>query len=90
MPTPAAEQLDRVQRYLREQRRLPEALLKPLQDALGALNDVRGAHELLGSEKGRKAIAAGEVLGWMDRGAIIAVRRARKALARLARAKAYW
>ncbi len=33
LPTPAAEQLDRVQRYLREQRRLPEALLNPLRDA---------------------------------------------------------
>lgn len=33
LPTPAAEHLDRVQRYLREQRRLPEALLKPLRDA---------------------------------------------------------
>jgi hypothetical protein len=33
LPTPAAGQLDRVQRYLREQRRLPEALLKPLRDA---------------------------------------------------------
>lgn len=33
LPTPAAGQLDRVQRYLREQRRLPEALLKPLRNA---------------------------------------------------------
>ena len=33
LPTPAAAHLDRVQRYLREQRRLPEALLKPLLDA---------------------------------------------------------
>jgi hypothetical protein len=33
LPTPAAEQLNRVQRYLREQRRLPEPLLKPLRDA---------------------------------------------------------
>jgi hypothetical protein len=33
LPTPAAGQLDRVLRYLYEQRRLPEALLKPLRDA---------------------------------------------------------
>jgi hypothetical protein len=33
LPIPAAEQLDRVQRYLRKQRRLPEALLKALRDA---------------------------------------------------------
>jgi hypothetical protein len=33
LPMPAAEQLDRVQRYLREQRRLPEPLLQPLRDA---------------------------------------------------------
>jgi hypothetical protein len=33
LPIPAAGQLDRVQRYLREQRRLPEALLKPLRTA---------------------------------------------------------
>jgi hypothetical protein len=33
LPIPAVEQRDCVQRYLREQRRLPEALLKPLWDA---------------------------------------------------------
>jgi hypothetical protein len=41
LPIPAAEQLDRVQRYLREQRRLPEALLKPLRDAGGLYADRR-------------------------------------------------
>ena len=52
MPTPAAGQLDRVQRYLREQRRLPEALLKPLLDA-GRLYADRRANAvfvLLGNE----------------------------------------
>jgi len=52
LPTPAAEQLDRVQRYLREQRRLPEALLKPLRDA-GRLYADRRANAvfvLLGKE----------------------------------------
>jgi hypothetical protein len=52
LPTPAAGQLDRVQRYLREQRRLPEALLRPLVDA-GRLYADRRANAvfvLLGKE----------------------------------------
>jgi hypothetical protein len=53
LPTPAADQLDRVQRYLREQRRLPKALLKPLLDA-GRLYADRRANAvfvLLGKER---------------------------------------
>jgi hypothetical protein len=52
LPTPAAGQLDRVQRYLREQRRLPEALLKPLQDAgrLYADRHANAVFVLLGRE----------------------------------------
>lgn len=52
LPIPATGQLDRVQRYLREQRRLPEALLQPLHDA-GRLYADRRANAvfvLLGKE----------------------------------------
>ena len=52
LPTPAAEQRDRVQRYLREQRRLPEALLKPLRDTgrLYADHRANAVFVLLGKE----------------------------------------
>jgi len=52
LPTPAVEQLERVQRYLREQRRLPETLLKPLQDAghLYADRRANAVFVLLGKE----------------------------------------
>jgi hypothetical protein len=52
LPTPAAGQLDRVQRYLREQRRLPEALLRSLVDSGSLYADCRAnaVFMLLGRE----------------------------------------
>jgi hypothetical protein len=52
LPTPAAGQLDRVQRYLREQRRLPEALLRSLVDSGSLYADCRAnaVFVLLGKE----------------------------------------
>jgi hypothetical protein len=52
LPTPAAGQLDRVQRYLREQRRLPEALLRSLVDSGCLYADCRAnaVFVLLGKE----------------------------------------
>src|SRR5262249_25076631 len=44
--------------------------LKALQDDLGALNDVRTAHHLLGQLQRKRPVlasATGEVLGWRDR-----------------------
>jgi triphosphatase len=71
--------------------------LKPLQDGLGFLNDVRTAHDLVeelarhvnqgGSEIGR---AGGIVLGWHARGLTEREPKLRKHVRRLRRAKPFW
>lgn len=52
LPTPAPWLIDRIQRYLREQRRLPESLLKPLRGAglLYADHHANAVFLLLGKE----------------------------------------
>ena len=69
-------------------------LLKPAQDGLGVLNDVRSAHELLTSvarEKPKRAgLPVGEVLGWLDRGATQTLVGASKTIKRLRNAPAFW
>jgi inorganic triphosphatase YgiF len=68
--------------------------LKPLQDALGAANDVRAAHELvagLDSNAGAAAErAAGIVLGWHDRGLVDGEPRLRKHVRRLRKTEPFW
>jgi triphosphatase len=71
--------------------------LKPLQEDLGQLNDVRTAHTLIeevsrhinegGNEISR---AGGIVLGWHDRGLIDREPKLRKDVKRLRRAKPFW
>jgi CHAD domain-containing protein len=68
------------------------ALLKPLQDDLGELNDIRTAHELLESQRLTKpvAAAANEVLGWWDREAVTCNDTAAKHLGKLLNAPHFW
>jgi inorganic triphosphatase YgiF len=71
--------------------------LKPLQDDLGCVNDIRTAHLLVdevsrhANENGREiARAGGIVLGWHDRGLADREPRLRKDVRRLRRAKPFW
>jgi CHAD domain-containing protein len=71
--------------------------LKPLQEDLGHMNDLKTAHELVdevsrhinegGSEISR---AGGMVLGWHDRGLVDSEPGIRKEVRRLRRAKPFW
>jgi len=68
-------------------------LLKPLQDDLGYINDVRVANELLADlQISNAAIArtAGIVLGWHDRGLADTDRKLRKHLRRFREARPFW
>lgn len=68
--------------------------LKPLQDDLGHVNDVRTAGELVGalnrSEDGGVERAAGIVLGWHERGLFDDERKLRKGLRRFKKARPFW
>ncbi|MHB1207994.1 MAG: CYTH and CHAD domain-containing protein, partial [Rhodospirillaceae bacterium] len=65
--------------------------LKAQQDLLGALNDIRGAHELLAAARGaRVTAAAGEVLGWFDHKAVTLEKRAAKAAKKLRESPVFW
>jgi CHAD domain-containing protein len=68
-------------------------LLKPLQDDLGYINDVRVANELLTdlqTSNADIARAAGIVLGWHDRGFADTNRKLRKHLRRFGEARPFW
>src|SRR5215831_6941240 len=68
-------------------------LLKPLQDDLGYINDVRVANELLTDlQISNVAIAraAGIVLGWHDRGFADSDRKLRKHVRRFREARPFW
>jgi CHAD domain-containing protein len=70
-------------------------VLKPLQDALGATNDVRAAHALiaqLGEGKADPSAerTAGIVLGWHDRGLVDDEPKLRKDVRRLRKAEPFW
>ena len=68
--------------------------LKPLQDTLGAANDVRAAHGLVaGLDRDAGAAAeraAGIVLGWHDRGLVDGEPRLRKHVRRLRKIEPFW
>jgi triphosphatase len=68
--------------------------LKPAQDGLGALNDVRGAHALLTElsrdHPRRVALPAGKVLGWLDREALETQAKAANTIRRLRAAPRFW
>src|ERR1700731_3640183 len=68
-------------------------LLKPLQDDLGYVNDVRVANELLTDlqiSNAAIARAAGIVLGWHDRGLADPHRKLRKHVRRFREARPFW
>jgi inorganic triphosphatase YgiF len=68
-------------------------LLKPLQDDLGYMNDVRVANDLLADlqiSNLATARAAGIVLGWHDRGLADIDRKLRKHVRRLRQARPFW
>ena len=68
-------------------------LLKPLQDNLGYMNDVRVANELMADlQRSNAAIAraAGIVLGWHDRGLADTDRKLRKHVRRFREARPFW
>jgi triphosphatase len=68
-------------------------LLKPLQDHLGYVNDVRVANELLTDlqiPNAGVARAAGIVLGWHDRGLAKTDRKLRKHVRRFREARPFW
>jgi triphosphatase len=68
-------------------------LLKPLQDDLGHINDVRVANELLADlqiSNAAIARAAGIVLGWHDRGLADTDRKLRKHVRRFREARPFW
>ena len=68
-------------------------LLKPLQDDLGYINDVRVASELLTDlqiSNAAIARAAGIVLGWHDRGLADTDRKLRKHVRRFREARPFW
>jgi triphosphatase len=68
-------------------------LLKPLQDDLGYINDVRVANELLAdlqTSNAGIARAAGIVLGWHDRGFADTDRKLRKHVRRFREARPFW
>jgi len=67
--------------------------LKPLQDDLGYINDVRVANELLAdlqTSNSGIARAAGIVLGWHDRGLADTDRKLRKRVRRFREARPFW
>jgi triphosphatase len=69
--------------------------LKPLQDDVGYVNDVRVAHELLADlqiseDAVSVARAAGVVLGWHDRGLADLDRKLRKHVRRFREARPFW
>jgi triphosphatase len=68
--------------------------LKPAQDGLGDLNDVRSAHDLLtslGRVKPRRVmLPAGKVIGWLDREAVETKARTAKTIKRLRNATPFW
>lgn len=70
-------------------------IVKPLQDDLGRVNDVRVAHELLAqlcrtNDNAGLDVAAGVVLGWHDRGLAENERRLRKHVRRFRNAAHFW
>ena len=68
-------------------------LLKPLQDDLGYINDVRVANELLinlQTSNAGIARAAGIVLGWHDRGLAGTDRKLRKHVRRFRATRPFW
>jgi triphosphatase len=68
-------------------------LLKPLQDDLGYINDVRVANDLLADlpiSNATIARAAGIVLGWHDRGLADIDRKLRKHVRRFRQARPFW
>ena len=68
-------------------------LLKPLQDDLGYINDVRVANELLADRQLSNAAiahAAGFVLGWHDRGLADTDRKLCKHVRRFREARPFW
>ena len=68
-------------------------LLKPLQDDLGYINDVRAANELLTDlqiSNAGIARASGIVLGWHDRGFTDTDRKLRKHVRRFRKARPFW
>lgn len=69
-------------------------LLKPLQDDLGHLNDVRSAHamiaEIRNGDLGIVGRAGGIVLGWHDRGLALAEGGMRQHVRRFRRARKFW
>jgi len=68
-------------------------LLKPLQDDLGYINDVRVANELLANlqlSNAAIARAAGIVLGWHDRGLTDTDRKLRKHVRRFRETRSFW
>lgn len=68
-------------------------LLKPLQDDLGYINDVRVANELLTDlqiSNAAIARAAGIVLGWHDRDLADTDRKLRKHVRRFREARPFW
>jgi len=78
---------DKVAQFLR--------CLKPLQDDLGHVNDVRVANELLASlqvsgDVAGIARAAGIVIGWHDRGLADHDRKLRKRVHRLRHVQPFW
>ena len=69
--------------------------LKPLQDGLGAANDVRAAHDLMtqlgeGSGGAKVERGAGIVLGWHDRGLVENEPALRKQVRRFRKAQPFW
>jgi CHAD domain-containing protein len=68
-------------------------LLKPLQDDLGYINDIRVANELLADlqiSNTATARAAGIVLGWHDRGLAETDRKLRRHVRRFREARPFW
>jgi len=68
-------------------------LLKPLQDDLGYINDLRVANELMADlqiSNAAIARAAGIVLGWHDRGLADTDRKLRKHVRRFREARPFW
>jgi inorganic triphosphatase YgiF len=71
------------------------ARLRPLQDELGHVNDVRVAHELIDglardAEMSALARAGGAVLGWHDRGVAEREAKLRKHVRRFRKAEPFW
>ena len=69
--------------------------MKPLQEALGAANDVRTAHDLLAKRDAMGNSAeiergAGLVLGWHDRGLSQHEPKLRKQVRRFRKADPFW